>query len=219
MHSFPQFPNVTSDNYSNLYVVATDIGNSQMMYGQDMLCVELKTNDLFNIAGLMSIALPNVYASRITQPNANISLLIANHSMSNANFYSGYSFTTPNGFNFKYFAKAGSSNLDIYEYVISPFYNDGLLCETWGRPYEADFCPPNYRYQNLNIDEISIGNYWWTSYNDHSKWGIGVNTPLVCYSDMNRMTSQWIRGGGSLCLIDQKLFNYHKSIVNKFDSC
>jgi deoxyribonuclease-2 len=219
LHSFPQFPNVSSENFSNFYSVTTDIGNSQMMYGQHMFCVKLKTSDLFTLAGEMSIAFPNVYASRILQQNSNISLLVNNRSISSSPFFSGFSFLTPGGFEFRYFSKSGASNLDIYEQVISPYYQDGFMCETWGRPWEADFCPPSYKYKNLNIDEISIGNYWWTSYYDHSKWAIGITNPIVCYSDMNRMTSQWVRGGGSLCIFNQQLYDYHKSITTKYDSC
>lgn len=190
-----------------------------MMYGQDMMCTTLKTNDLFNIAGLMSITLPNVFGYRIAIPNANISLLIANTSISSAKFYPGYTFYTPSNFNFTYFAKAASADFDIYENLVSPYYEDGMLCETWGRPYEDDFCPPFYKYKNLNIDEIRIGNYWWTSNNDHSKWSFGISKEFVCYTDMNRMTSQWVRGGGALCTINAKLHSYQRSLALKKDSC
>ena len=219
MHSFPQFPNVSSTNFGKFYLVTTDIGNSQMMYGQHMFCVKLKSSDLFNLAGEMSIALPNVYASRIVQSNQNISLLVNNRSISSSNFFSGLQFFSPNGFEFKYFSKSGASNLDIYEEVISKYYQDGFMCETWGRPWEADFCPPTYQYKNLNIDEVSIGNYWWTSYYDHSKWALGLSNPIVCMSDMNRMTSQWVRGGGAVCIVNQQLYDYFKSITTKYDSC
>jgi hypothetical protein len=219
IHSFPQFPNISSDYKSKKKIVTMDVDPSQTIYGQDMFCFSLKTSDLFNLAGLMSIGLPNVYSSRINLQNANISLLIHNKSISNAKFYSGFSFSTPNGFQFKYFSKAGSSGLDIFEYVISPFYNDGLMCETWGRPWDSDYCPPSYRFKNLNIDEISIGNYWWTSYNDHSKWAVGLTSNLVCFCDMNRMSDQPNRGGGAVCIVDQKLYSYYKSIATKYDSC
>lgn len=184
-----------------------------------MFCFSLKTSDLFNIAGMMSIGLPNVYSHRINIQNANISLLIANKSISTAKFYAGYSFTTLNGFQFKYFSKAGNSGLDIFEYVISPYYNDGLMCETWGRPWDPDFCPPSYKYRNVNVDEVSFGNYWWSSYYDHSKWAIGLSSNLVCFCDMNRMDDQPNRGGGAVCILDTKLYGYYKSIATKYDSC
>ena len=219
LHSFPSFPNISSSNYGNYHSVTLDINNPQMMYGQDMLCVTLNPTDLFRVAGLMSITLPNVFAHRVTQPNSNITLLINNKTISSAYAYSGYNYKTPNGFNFTYFSKSASAGYDIYEKEISPFYSDGMYCETWGRPYEPDFCPPEYKYRNLNIDEIRIGKYWWTSYNDHSKWSIGISVPFVCFTDMNRMESQWVRGGGALCTINPALHEYFKSITLKYDSC
>jgi deoxyribonuclease-2 len=170
------------------------------------------------MAGVMSINHPQVYASKVLIQNSNITLLINNNTISEKHSYS-YNFNTLGGLPMTYFAKSPLANVDLYESIVSPFYNDGMILETWGRPWESDFCPPNYKYESVNADEISIGKYWWTSYYDHSKWGIGMTTNLLCYSDINRMYSQWTRGGGSVCTVNAALFTVHKSFIEKYDSC
>ena len=190
-----------------------------MEYGQHFFCIHIKPQDLFNIAGVMSINLPQVYYSNINIPNANISLIINNLTISSANSYA-YSFNTIGGLPFTYFAKAGKANVDLYESIISPYYNDGMLLQTWGRPYEQNFCPSGgYQYANENINEIQIGKYWWYGYYDHSKWGIGINTQMVCYSDINRMYSQWVRGGGAVCTLNTGLYNYMSKIIENAGPC
>ena len=202
----------------NSYIVILDILPAETEYGQDLFCISLNPQDLFNIAGLMSINLPQVYHSNVEYPNSNITMLIQNRQISNAKSYN-YNFSTKGGLPFTYFAKSPNANVDLYESIISPYYKDGMIIITWGRPYEQDFCPPNYNYINVNVDTISMGSYYWAEYYDHSKWGIGINTNLLCYGDINRMYSQWTRGGGALCTINESLRAFHKSIIGKYDSC
>lgn len=200
------------------YIVMLDIFESETVYGQDLMCLTLSPQDLFNIAGLMSINLPKVYYSNVHNVNSNITMLIASQVISTAKVFT-YNFNTAGGLPFTYFAKSANTNIDLYESLISPFYNDGMILQTWGRPYEQDFCPPNYKYPDSNVDEIKIGTYWWTGYYDHSKWGVGVSTNLVCYGDINRMYSQWTRGGGALCTINPTLKGFQRSLIEKYDIC
>jgi deoxyribonuclease II len=189
------------------------------MYGQHFACYTLKPEDLFNLAGVMSINIPQVFATRVKIAQANITALISQNVISNANSYS-YTFKSLGGLEFTYFAKSGAANLDLYEDVISPYYDDGMIVQSWGRPYESDFCQgQDYNYTNVNVAEIDVGKYWWTGYYDHSKWGLGYNKTFVCFSDINRMYSQWVRGGGAVCTVNQDLYKYLRSFITKYDLC
>ena len=80
-------------------------------------------------------------------------------------------------------------------------------------------CPPTDKYSTLNVANLKIGAASWTGTNDHSKWGIPVTTKVVCYGDMNRMTSQEKRGGGGLCIAHDGLYAIHNAIITKVNPC
>lgn len=218
LHSIDAFPYIIAGGRSNVYSVILDILNPESQLGQDLFCINLAPADLFNIAGVMSINLPDIYHTSVEIPNTNISLLISNKVISQAKNLN-YAFQTPGGLSLTYFAKSPNDAEDFYEFIISPFYMDGLLVESYGRPYEKDFCPPNYAFKNVNVDEIKVGGLFWPSYFDMSKWAIGVNTNVVCYGDFNRMYSQWTRGGGALCFVNQAMHQAHLQIIQSYDSC
>ena len=58
---------------------------------------------------------------------------------------------------------------------------------------------------------------------DHAKWGVSINTSsstsLVCIGDMNRMSSQWALGGGSICFTQPNIYTPFLGSVVKADSC
>lgn len=62
----------------------------------------------------------------------------------------------------------------------------------------------------------------WNYHQDHSKWAISIESdkPFVCIGDMNRMRSQAKRGGGVICLKDDKqLWNNFKNSIYSFEPC
>lgn len=40
----------------------------------------------------------------------------------------------------------------------------------------------------------------WLETQDHSKWAYAAQNNHVCFGDMNRMASQWKRGGAFYCI-------------------
>jgi hypothetical protein len=49
-------------------------------------------------------------------------------------------------------------------------------------------------------------NVSWTETQDHAKWAVALDKSFViCIGDINRMTSQRVRGGGAVCFSDKKL--------------
>lgn len=121
--------------------------------------------------------------------------------------------------NFTYFSKDSVGLWDMYEDVLAPYYQDGFIAETWGRPYDPSFCVPKYKYNVLNVLGMNIGKYAWYNTDDHSKWGIAINFQIYCSSDINRMNSQRKRGGGALCTNSPVLYNAYKGLITLLENC
>ena len=67
-----------------------------------------------------------------------------------------------------------------------------LVAETWGRPIEHAWCGGGY--QVVNVVNVNLAGIVWNEQDDHSKWVLAGNE-YACFGDMNRMSSQWKRGG------------------------
>jgi len=64
---------------------------------------------------------------------------------------------------------------------------------------------------------MQLGGILWAEESDHSKWVLGADA--ACFGDMNRMPSQWKRGGSFYCLTDRTLIAAMKSLIVETDSC
>ena len=54
---------------------------------------------------------------------------------------------------------------------------------------------------------------------DHCKWGISCTGSTVCVGDINRMTSQKKRGGGTACIENPSLWKAIHALINSTDPC
>ena len=102
-----------------------------------------------------------------------------------------------------------------------------LYVETWrknpGNPLDSFCTKPSVE----NIDEIDYkfhnsklaGKFSYKD--DHSKWAISKNIyhPYVCVGDINRMESQYKRGGGTTCFQTPQVWKYLDEWANVVDSC
>ena len=66
---------------------------------------------------------------------------------------------------------------------------------------------------NLRVEHVA-----WTEQDDHSKWVL-AGSLYACFGDMNRMTSQWKRGGSFYCLSDKTLVEALRAVVVSHDNC
>jgi deoxyribonuclease-2 len=54
--------------------------------------------------------------------------------------------------------------------------------------------------QVINVKSVMLTSaIKWTESEDHSKWAL-LEQKYSCFGDMNRMSSQWKRGGSFYCL-------------------
>ena len=89
-------------------------------------------------------------------------------------------------------------------------------------------------FKVLNIDAIDFKSdpeVKFTTHKDHSKWALSYNSkskpnaPLqdkdkyVCIGDINRMTTQKKRGGGTVCFQDKYAWKAFANIISAFEAC
>ncbi len=70
-----------------------------------------------------------------------------------------------------------------------------------------------------NVLQIKINaQIIWNESQDHSKWAV-LGSKYSCFGDMNRMSSQWKRGGAFYCLDDPTLNAAMGKIITVSDTC
>ena len=95
------------------------------------------------------------------------------------------------------------------------FLNRNLLVEACGA-----FCKPKYKYEVTDVKELKAGDVTWTESQDHAKWAVALDSSNVaCIGDINRMTSQEKRGGGTVCFSSSALSNALYNSITTSDTC
>lgn len=98
-----------------------------------------------------------------------------------------------------------------------------MMTETWIRdPELPSYCPSSGQSPPFEVREVRSLTVGGTSYKytqDHSKWGLVERSPHVCIGDINRMSSQAQRGGGTVCFENKALWNALSAAVDNADSC
>jgi hypothetical protein len=210
-HSVPLFPFGPQQ-------VATykGLGGNAWMYGQHLACFSFSVASLAQLAEQTVLTIPSIYDSRIS-PSAPSSLqALASGAYSDSPTCSQTVVTTTGGQVVTYYAKSSQWNNELYASCIAPSENESLLVESWIRgSAEGPSCGS---VEVLDVQNLSYPfGLTFTEYNDHSKWAIGRD--LVCTSDINRMTTQFARGGSAYCFHDSVLATALRTAVVNADSC
>ena len=121
------------------------------------------------------------------------------------------------GYGIKAIFKHHSINGSIFEDGLTRYLSvSPIMAETWMRPFEPAWCSEDYEVKN--VKQIKIEDYTWFEADDHSKWVL-ANQDFFCLGDMNRMQSQWKRGGAFYCFNDLSLIRAIQGIIVESDSC
>jgi len=217
VHSIPRFPQPYSAG-------GFQFPNEERIYGQTFLCLSLDLDNVDLVGGQFFYTWPGVYDSNMPKSLTNrlpsIQSVINGYTLRGP--VSNISEITTLALNsFFSFAKTARWGQDLYEYLVCPYIKGGLMLMTWMRPYLGSFCPPEYTYPNLNINTISFGDIQFGETKDHSKWGISTDakSAWVCIGDINHMTSQNSRSGGTVCFQNKQVYNTFKNLISDSDSC
>eukprot|EP01130_Rhizamoeba_saxonica_P000805 TRINITY_DN10716_c0_g1_i1.p1 TRINITY_DN10716_c0_g1~~TRINITY_DN10716_c0_g1_i1.p1 ORF type:complete len:355 (-),score=42.31 TRINITY_DN10716_c0_g1_i1:45-1082(-) len=213
-HSIPNFPPRGESSYSY-----PDSGTN---YGQTLLCLSMSTNQLDKVAQQFLINGPEVYSYFLTGAVSKYSGIaeLVNGNFDKYTLTSALSLNTKNGMKFIDFAKSKYWDDDLYENLVSTNLSTSLLVETWGRPLMQSYCKPAYKYNVVNIDHVGFdSSIVFKETKDHAKWAISPSKTITCIGDINRMTSQRKRGGGTTCTTDSSIYQAFKKLVVSSDSC
>ncbi|KAG9396190.1 Deoxyribonuclease II [Carpediemonas membranifera] len=111
------------------------------------------------------------------------------------------------------FSKSGQWGKDLYDDGVAPEFKSDLVVETWMRPFIGSVCHgvnATSAFSVVNSNNVAppfCEPYHYTK--DHSKIAISLNPGVakVCIGDINRNTSQYSRGGGTVCIHNADLWN------------
>lgn len=218
IHSVPAYPVGPSDSPNYL-----GLGGNAWTYAQSFLCLSVSLETLNAASYKFLLNRPHLYdtlfPSTLEPTYGNISKLVKGD-YATASICASDILQTEGIVEFQLFAKTTQWNNDLYSACVAPTVKSSLWAETWIRgSAEGPSCPTT-GYDTLDIQGIDFGNEFnWSETNDHSKWALAVNTSLLCIGDINRMTTQYSRGGGTACLNNAVLFKAFQNAVTKTDSC
>jgi deoxyribonuclease-2 len=217
-HSIPLFPvgPNESDNYLGL-------GSNAGIYAQHLLCLSVTTPVINDLAQHFLLNRPQLYTTHLTTEKYDYIRQLIDGKYSTLNICDTSVLLTSGGHPFKLYAKTAQWNNDLYAGCVTPTEKDTLWVESWIRgSAEGPTCPVS-DYDTLDIKtlEFVVGDriYSWQETHDHSKWAITANRDVICMGDINRMTTQYSRGGGTACFSDKILHSILKKATTKTNEC
>jgi deoxyribonuclease-2 len=218
-HSTPRFPDKASlGPYAGFPSYAR-------IYGQTFLCVSYSMANLNQIATQFLVNDANIYDSLVSPATASrypaIGALAAGNRQKS--YTSVKSILSLGGMNFTDFAKSKACNCELYTQLVAPEYRSNMAVLSWGRPLMGSGCRPFVPYDVLDISGMTLNTPTGTiSYNEtkeHSKLGLVEQGNAVCVGDINRMTSQATRGGGTTCFSNASLWNALAKEIGDWKTC
>ena len=214
-HSIPLFPLGPTD--TDKYI---GLGSNAFTYGQNIMCLSIMADVINEIANKFMLNRPQIYDMKLTTDKyENIRNLI-DGKYSKLKLCESEQFITHSGLLFTVFSKTAEWNNDLYAGCVTPTEKDTLLVQSWIRgSAEGPVCPIS-DYDTLDIKYLDFGSDGsWSDTMDHSKWAITLNKNVVCMGDINRMTTQYLRGGGTICISDNILHSVLKRAIITTNSC
>jgi deoxyribonuclease-2 len=212
-HSVPKFPEgpATVGQY-------TGFPSNAHEYGQHAFCISLNFSELEQIVAAYQTVVPQIYETNYNNSPAFPELV---------QILDGESNTLPGCYiqslaNVTMFVKNTEWNNELYAECIGPKLDANLYVESWLHGEDdGPYCPPSYPTKTLDIQSLHFKtfNAGWQTINDHSKWCVASSSNTVCFSDINRVLSQYERGGGAICIRDYMLWDFLYSAVSDANEC
>jgi deoxyribonuclease-2 len=197
IHSVPKYPNKIE--FESEFKIE-DIHESQLIYGQSFAYLEFDIKELKNILFQLKLMESHVYFTNYD--------LYSKLENIESNKVREVKIDT----NIVHISKHTEWYHDLYDNFIRNFMDSKILCQTWAKPpIESSEFTKNIKTMKWN-DKIS-----YNTNQDHSKYAISMdsNKPWVFVGDINRMESQYKRGGGGILIKNKDLWNcFNKIIIN-----
>lgn len=209
LHSWPKFPDLNtnapgSPDYAQTYLCITlkDVETARYIAEQMYHRQEPQTYDCRIPSVLPSDDIFNRLAKAVdvneTDPPCDIT------------------FFSRGGQDFRLLAKNRHWGRDFWIDHVGPHLKSNIDVETWRRgtvPGTADEDHRHHATDILYIDFASLGlPCEWHYTKDHAKWAVSEQPDWVCVADINRQTSQELRGGGAICFRNHDLWQALRGI-------
>jgi deoxyribonuclease-2 len=179
-HSVPNFPLFFDGvNISN-------IDDGELIYGQSFQYIELAFSEqlIKDILNQINIMNAHIYIENNNYKNINF---VKNNTINEIKLTD----------TINHIAKSPHYEIDIYSEYIGVKYNYKWNTETWIRGHNIEKTNKNI----INIKSIIFEDIEYNENQDHSKWAFSDNE-YYWIGDLNRMTSQYRRGGGGFICKD-----------------
>ena len=218
-HSIPLYP--VGPQASKEYL---GLGSNAFMYAQNILCLSVSATTINHIALSFQLNRPQIYESRLSVDSSNTYTHIRDlidGKFSTEKICLVKPLETRAKMPFTMYSKTGEWNNDLYSGCVAPSQADVLWVESWIRgSADGPNCPLD-NYDTLDIKSLDFAPLegHWLETQDHSKWAITETKDTVCMGDINRMTTQYTRGGGTVCFEDSVLHNVLKKATKETDKC
>ena len=214
-HSVPQFPQ--GPGTASKYV---GLGSNAWMYGQHAACFHTTVTELARLAPLAELTVSDIYDARISASTPAALAALAEGAVRTDPSCNWASFTTAGGVNVTYFAKSTQWNNELYAECLAPTLQTSLYVESWIRG-SAEGAACGGAQEVLDVRGVSYpGGLTFSEYDDHSKWAVSVrDSDWFCVSDINRMTTQFARGGSAYCWLSDDLSDAVVTAITDADTC
>ncbi len=198
LHSIPKFP-LGPQETSHF----SGIPSNAYTYGQNAFCVSITGDTADLLAYAYHLILPSIYEASLTDavkdlfPNITS---LAKGAYSTAPICVDHTLQTINGTPFTFFSKSTQWDNDLWSSCVAPRLQTNLQVESWIRGSAiGPSCSESYQVTDVQAVKFqNFPSFSWSSYDDHSKWAVG--SQWTCHGDINRMTTQYTRGGGAICV-------------------
>ncbi|KAN0038156.1 hypothetical protein ACTA71_000328 [Dictyostelium dimigraforme] len=228
IHSVPRFPH--DPNHENYYFPKNEINN-----GQSFLCVTYKASSSFaDIANKIYVNRPYIYAynlpSNIDLPQLSLIQQTIKGEYDESPRTDSTILKSIGGNSFQVFAKNAAWDKDLYEDLIQSTLKQNMAVTSWRLGAKASVMPTycsggNYTYDSINtltfsFEDPTEGTVNWKYTKDHSKYALSIHEAdnYVCIGDVNRMYTQFKRGGGSACFINKSLWQSYVDMIQTIDA-
>ncbi|KAG0719615.1 Deoxyribonuclease-2-alpha [Chionoecetes opilio] len=216
VHSVPKYPPPPLDGYS--------FPHSAHRYGQTMLCISLLADQSQSLGWQLIQNNPFMYSANMPASLAAqfpvLARVMEGERPSAPPWYHITSITSQGGKTFTSFAKYKKYNQDLYSGLVAPTLQTDILVESWrnGPHPLPSSCNTTYTVENIEEVTARAPSTNFTTHKDHSKWVVAARPekPYVCIGDINRMETQFERGGGTVCMSSLSIwYRFHKLVLTE----
>ncbi|MFH4974144.1 hypothetical protein AB6A40_000853 [Gnathostoma spinigerum] len=219
VHSAPNFPPVKQYEYPE----------SAARNGQSFLCITLKSSQLRVIGTQLLYMFPSIYESNLpnslASKHAELRKLFSPKELKSfvkkVGQKSTMSVKSANKMTFTSIVKSRTFKGDLYSELVTQFFKSSLYVQAWRRG-SNNLASCNRKLAVKNVLEVGIGGTVFPTTKDHSKWAITVGQnrkAFICIGDINRQSSQFKRGGGTVCFENKVVHKLFKEAVRKTEEC